>query len=153
MSKTTPPALRRRQFAAGSAALAATLVPVAANAQAPNADSHDDKLVIQVSENDARNWGLVLNNANNVLSAMPAGGANLEVVVYGPGISMLKLGSPVADRIAAAMKAGIRVVACQHTMHGMHLTPADMLPDIGYVPSGAVELMRKQQQGWAYLRP
>ena len=37
-------------------------------------------------------------------------------------------------------------------MNGMRLTPADMLPEIGYVPSGVVEVMRKQQQGWAYIR-
>ena len=32
------------------------------------------------------------------------------------------------------------------------LTPADMQPEIGYVPSGVVEVMKKQQQGWAYIR-
>jgi intracellular sulfur oxidation DsrE/DsrF family protein len=37
-------------------------------------------------------------------------------------------------------------------MNGMKLTPADMLGEIGYVPSGVVEVMRKQQQGWAYIR-
>jgi len=26
-------------------------------------------------------------------------------------------------------------------------------PGIGYVPAGAVEIMRRQQQGFAYLRP
>jgi intracellular sulfur oxidation DsrE/DsrF family protein len=28
-----------------------------------------------------------------------------------------------------------------------------MLPTIGYVPAGVDEIMQKQQQGWAYLRP
>lgn len=32
-------------------------------------------------------------------------------------------------------------------------TRADMLPNIGYVKAGVVELMEKQQQGWAYIRP
>jgi uncharacterized protein len=153
MSNITP-APRRRSFAAGFAALAAVLVPAgAARAQAPERQGQGNKLVIQVSENEPQNWGLVLNNAHNVLSAVPAGSADLEVVVFGPGISMLKLGSPVGDRVAAAMKSGIRIVACQNTMRGMHLTPADMLPNIGYVPSGVVELMQKQQQGYAYIRP
>ena len=46
----------------------------------------------------------------------------------------------------------MKINACQNTMHGLKLTPADMLPEIGYVPSGVVEVMRKQQQGWAYIR-
>jgi len=33
------------------------------------------------------------------------------------------------------------------------LTRADMLANISDVPAGVVELMRKQQQGWAYIRP
>ena len=38
-------------------------------------------------------------------------------------------------------------------MKGPGLTYADMLPNIGYVPAGVVELMQKQQQGFAYIRP
>jgi intracellular sulfur oxidation DsrE/DsrF family protein len=32
-------------------------------------------------------------------------------------------------------------------------TKADMLPKIGYVKAGVVELMEKQRAGWAYIRP
>ena len=37
-------------------------------------------------------------------------------------------------------------------MTAFKLTTGDMLPDVGYVPAGVVEVMRKQQQGWAYIR-
>ena len=33
------------------------------------------------------------------------------------------------------------------------LKKEDMLSTVGYVPSGVVEIMKKQQQGYAYLRP
>jgi len=67
-------------------------------------------------------------------------------------VNMLKGDSPVKQRIAEALKSGVKVNACQNTMNGMGLKAADMLPEIGYVPSGVVEVMRKQQQGWAYIR-
>ena len=38
-------------------------------------------------------------------------------------------------------------------MRGQKLAKTDMLSGIGYVPAGVVEIMQKQQQGWAYLRP
>jgi hypothetical protein len=38
-------------------------------------------------------------------------------------------------------------------MHDMKITAQDMLPKAGYVPGGVIELMQKQQQGWAYVRP
>ena len=39
------------------------------------------------------------------------------------------------------------------TLTAQKLVHADMLANISYVPAGVVELMRKQQQGWAYIRP
>ena len=58
----------------------------------------------------------------------------------------------VKDRVAAAVKAGAKINVCQNTMRSQKLTPADMLGEVGYVPAGVVEVMRRQQQGWAYIR-
>jgi uncharacterized protein len=38
-------------------------------------------------------------------------------------------------------------------MRNQKLTPADMSPVVGYVPAGVTELMFKQAEGWAYIRP
>ena len=111
------------------------------------------RLVVQVSDGDPAKWILALNNAGNVLADLGASNVDVEIVAYGPGIGMLKSSSPVGGRIADAMKAGVHVVACQNTMRGQKLTPADMLPQIGYVPAGVIELMKKQEEGWAYVRP
>jgi len=111
------------------------------------------KAVFQVSDADPQKWNLALNNAKNVQDELGAGAVDLEIVVYGPGIGMLKLESPVATRIAEAMKGGVVVVACENTMKGQKLTRADMLPDIAYVKAGVVELMTRQREGYAYIRP
>jgi uncharacterized protein len=47
----------------------------------------------------------------------------------------------------------VKIVACQNTMRNQKLTPADMSPVVGYVPAGVTELMFKQAEGWAYIRP
>ena len=82
-----------------------------------------------------------------------AANVDIEIVAYGPGIGMLKLDSTVGGRVDEATAAGVKVVACEITMKGQKLTRADMLNGIGYVPAGVVELMSRQQQGWAYIRP
>jgi len=124
-----------------------------ARAQASDKVAKPNKLVIQVSDNDPGKWGLALNNAQNVINDLGASTVALEIVVYGPGIGMLKSDSPMAARIAAALKGGMQIVACENTLRAQKLARADMLPDIGYVPAGVVELMQKQQQGYAYIRP
>jgi intracellular sulfur oxidation DsrE/DsrF family protein len=111
------------------------------------------RLVIQVSENDPATWNLALNNAKNVQKDLGKDNVDLEIVAYGPGINMLKADSEVATRIDEAADSGVHVMACQNTMRGQKLSKEDMNPKVGYVPSGVVEIMRRQQGGYAYLRP
>lgn len=141
---------RRSAALAGTAALLTASLPTGALAQAGPAKN---KVVFQMSDADPSKWNLVLNNARNLQTELPDDESDIEVVVYGPGIGMLKGDSPVARRVAETLKNGVKVVACENTMRGMKLTYADMLPTIGYVPAGVVEVMRKQQQGYSYIRP
>jgi len=143
--------IARRNLASVSAVAAlALLVPMVSSAQTPPVKN---KAVFQVSDSDPQKWNLALNNAKNVQDDLGDDAVDLEIVVYGPGIGMLKSDSPVAKRIADALKNGVKVVACENTMKAQKLVYADMLPAIGYVPAGVVELMKKQQQGYAYIRP
>jgi len=111
------------------------------------------KLVIQVSVNDPATWNLALNNAKNVQKELGKDNVELEIVAFGPGINMLKADSEVATRIDEAADSGVQVMACQNTMRGQKLSKEDMNAKVGYVPSGVVEIMRREQGGYAYLRP
>ena len=123
------------------------------HAQAQPATPQRARVVIQVSDADQGKWNLARNNAKNIQTDLGAANVDVEIVAYGPGIGMLKLDSVVGSRIDEATSAGVKVVACENTMKGQKLTRADMWNGIGYVPAGVVELMSKQQQGWAYIRP
>jgi intracellular sulfur oxidation DsrE/DsrF family protein len=123
------------------------------HAQPQLAATQRARVVIQVSDSDQGKWNLALNNAKNIQTDIGAANVDIEIVTYGPGIDMLKLDSPVGGRIGEATTAGVKVIACENTMRGQKLTRADMLNGIGYVPAGVIELMSRQQQGWAYIRP
>jgi intracellular sulfur oxidation DsrE/DsrF family protein len=89
----------------------------------------------------------------NVQTDLGKANVEIELVAYGPGIGMLKMDSEVANRINEAMAEGVKVIACENTMTNNKIAKDDMLPKIGYVKAGVVEIMQKQQQGYAYLRP
>ncbi|MFO1413645.1 MAG: DsrE family protein [Burkholderiales bacterium] len=146
-----PPFTRYAVRTASACVLALALVaaqPATAQSAAPRA-----RVVLQVSDGDTAKWNLALNNAKNVQADLGAANVDIEIVAYGPGIGMLKAESTVGNRIEEAMGSGVKVLACENTMRGQKLTQADMLPKIGYVSAGVVEIMQKQQQGWAYIRP
>ena len=113
----------------------------------------ENRVVIQVSDADPGKWNLALNNARNLQADLGAKNVDIEIVAYGPGIGMLKADSTVGNRVGEAVGAGVKVVACENTMRGQKLAKADMLDGIGYVGSGVVEIMRRQQERWVYLRP
>lgn len=132
-----------------SATLTALLIaPIAgASAQTPFAD-RPHKVIFQISDADPAKWNLALNNARNVQQDLGKDKVAIEIVAYGPGIGMLKM-----DSVADAMASGMSVVACENTMTNMKISRDDMLPKISYVGAGVVELMARQKEGYAYIRP
>ena len=133
--------------------LVLSVAPAVAADQAPRAAAAKHRVIFQVSDNDPRKWNLALNNVKNIQQDLGRDNVDIELVAYGPGLSMLKLDSEVASRVGDALAQGVKIMACENTMTNTKTTRADMLPNIGYVKAGVVELMEKQQQGYAYIRP
>lgn len=119
----------------------------------PRKSKAPHKIVFQVTDNDTNKWNLVLVNALNVIAELGEKNVAMEIVVYGPAIDMLRIESEVAPRVDEVISSGVNVVACENTMRGAHITAADMQPDLHYTRSGVVYLMKKQQEGYAYIRP
>lgn len=112
-----------------------------------------NRLVLQVSDDDAKKWNAVLNNVHNVQADLGKGRVEVEIVAFGPGLRMLLADSLVANRVEDAQAEGVRFVACRNTMTALKLRDDDMIKGIDYVQAGLVRLMQRQQQGWAYVRP
>lgn len=121
--------------------------------QAVAAAHTKNKVVFQVSDADPKKWGVALNNIKNVQEELGKDNVTVELVAYGPGIGMLKFDSEVGSRIGDAVTAGVKVVACENTMKSQHIAHEDMHPAISYARAGVVEIMKLQQDGYAYIRP
>ena len=139
------------RFMALALTVATLALPWSHSAQAQSTTRN--KVVFQVSDADPAKWNLTLNNVKNVQTDLGAANVDIEIVAYGPGLGMLKADSIAGNRVAEALGAGVSVVACENTMKNQKVTRDDMLPRIGYVDAGVVQLMKRQQQGWAYVRP
>jgi intracellular sulfur oxidation DsrE/DsrF family protein len=138
-------------FAADAPGKPAAVAAPAAIAAAP-AETPRERAIFAVSDNDPAKWNLTLGNINNAIDGLGAGNADIELVVYGPGINMLKKDSPVAEKIAAALARGVHIAACQNSMRGAKLELTDLAPGVGPVPSGVVELIHREHAGYAYVR-
>jgi uncharacterized protein len=131
--------------------LALLLPALPVNAQAQQAAKQ--KVVFQVSDADPAKWALALNNARNVQTELGKENVQIEIVAYGPGLGMLKAESTVEARLAQALTDNVGLIACENTMQNTKTTKADMYSGIAYVTAGVTHLMKRQREGWAYIRP
>jgi hypothetical protein len=149
--------IQRHLAAALLAVFFAFLLPSGAHAQQgakPKAKPvAKQKVVFQVSDADPAKWNLALNNARNVQAELGKDKVQIEIVAYGPGLGMLKRDSKVDGRLAEAMDNNVGLIACENTMTNTKITKADMVDGIGYTPAGVTHLMKRQREGWAYIRP
>lgn len=110
-------------------------------------------IVFHMTDGDPMKWNIVLNNAGNVQEELGKDKVVIEIVTHGPGIGMLKAESKVAPRLAQAMDRNINLYACENTMRMAKVTKADMYAGISYAPSGVAHIIKRQEEGWTYLRP
>ena len=127
----------------------ALALPFGAQAQ----QAAKQKVVFQVSDADPQKWNLALNNVRNVQEELGKDNVQIEIVAYGPGLGMLKRESKVQARLADALDNSVGLIACENTMHNTKTTKDDMYSGIGYTKAGVTHLMKRQAEGWAYIRP
>lgn len=141
----------------------ATVLLIALAASGSAADAKRHRVAIQVNQNDPQVMNLALNNAGNVIEYYRAKNqdVDIDIVTYGPGLHMLRSDtSPVQDRLKqlkeAAFPGKIQFSACDNTRQRMEKAEGraiPILPDATVVPSGVVQLMELQEQGWSYIKP
>ncbi len=155
----TPSAPARLRLHTTWAVALLALAPLAGGAQTPPANPAAAgaavpkyRVVFHVANGEPRGWNQALNNSLAFTKNAGATNVEIRIVAIGQGIGMLKENSPSAKLVAAALAQGVKVLACGETMKALLLERDDMLPNIGYVPAGIIEIMDRQSEGWRYLR-
>jgi intracellular sulfur oxidation DsrE/DsrF family protein len=116
------------------------------------------KVVIQVSSADPLIQKIALNNAVNVQKHYGPGEADVEVVAYGPGLSILTMSkkNKQAKRVEGLAMSDITFSACGNTMKKVTKKKGKapkLIEGVKVVPAGVVRIMELQAKGYAYIRP
>ncbi len=128
-----------------------TLILLTLNAQAVN-----QKYVIQISTDDTRTQKIVLNNAINLQKYYGIDNVDVEIVAYGPGLSILNQNNKNSDRVESMIMNNITLSACHNTMKAIKRKKGKfptLVEGVNIVTSGVVRIGNLQQQGYSYIRP
>lgn len=112
------------------------------------------RAVFHVDANDDKVFGLSLNNAANLLKAIPDDHSDVVMLFNGPAVQMLRQeGCGHTDAIRALQEQRVVFKACRNALTKFGVNAEDLVPGCAIVPAGVVELIVLQQDGYAYIKP
>jgi intracellular sulfur oxidation DsrE/DsrF family protein len=112
------------------------------------------KAVVHVTDGEPEKWTRVLGFVRGLQSTGAKDGVAIALVAQGLATDMLKADSPVAKGVSDLAAGGVEVIACEYSMNARKVSREQMNSSISsYVPFGGLEIIKRQGEGWAYLRP
>jgi intracellular sulfur oxidation DsrE/DsrF family protein len=106
------------------------------------------KVVVQISDIDNAHQSIT--SCKNLINELSD--AVVEVVFHQSAIKAVIKGGRFDDEIKELMKRGIIVAACRNSMRSEGIKDQDLIDGVVIVNAGVAEIVRRESEGWLYLR-
>ncbi len=127
------------------------LMIINAQTEKPAADK-THRIIFEVTMEGPEQWTAVLNNVENVRTALGAA-TEVEVVAHSKGLGMLVAkDNPLIERMKKLADGGVVFAACENTMKKKNVTKDQLVPFAKTTDSGVAEVIRKQEADWSYIK-
>ena len=116
----------------------------------------EHKIVLQLSDNDAKKQALVLSVANNLLKFYDPDKVAIEVVTFGPGIDLLLAGSDRRKQVESLIAQGVRFDICLNTVDTIERETGkrpEFIPAATPVQVGVGQILFLAESGYTVVRP
>lgn len=113
------------------------------------------KAVFHIDE--LEKWTLALTNTKNLVGYYQERKLDFQIEVVATSVAIRGyLGKDEGDlpqRMAELHQLGVVFAACSNAMRAQKVEPQDLPDFVRVVPAGVAELVDRQEEGYAYLRP
>lgn len=111
-------------------------------------------LLMHLDLDDPKRLNIVTDNISNYLVALPNETFQVVVVANGPAVKFFtKGGCHLPDVIEKLAAQKVAFCICANAMRKFEITPDQLLPQCTIVPAGIVEIVHRQRDGFAYIKP
>lgn len=94
-----------------------------------------------------------LNNIDNLLKDIQED-IQVMLVVHSKGVYPFKKNKNVdREKIEKLMGKGVKISVCKNTLDNLSLEQKDFIDGIEVVDSSVGEMVRRQKEGWLYIKP
>lgn len=112
------------------------------------------QVVFHLDEDSEEKTNEVFNNIRNLLVDLGEQNVEVELLVNGRGVlTMRKTNESNAIRVRHLFAQDVKVAVCANSLKHLKVNQAELISEAEIVPAGVSELVKKQKEGWAYIRP
>ncbi|MCR3921681.1 MAG: DsrE family protein [Firmicutes bacterium] len=108
---------------------------------------------------ESENWKITLANVQNMLAYAKQTEQKffIEVLVNSIAVKQLKkdatASSGINGPLMELLKNDVDIVACRNALNLYEIEAQELISGVRIVPAGVVELVVKQNEGFAYIKP
>ena len=92
-------------------------------------------------------------NAANLIKDVGEGGVEAPLLANGAAVEALVPGNEVIAGLAELSGKGVEILACRNSLRSLGMAEEALPGFVRVVPAGITELVRRQQERWAYVKP
>lgn len=108
-------------------------------------------VVIQLSNDGTDVQKATITQVKNLINALPD--INIELVVQSRGVNFIFKNTHWQYELEQLIKNKIvKILVCRNTLEAMQLGSEDILPFVEIIPSAFAHLVKRQHEGWSYLK-
>lgn len=111
------------------------------------------KVLFHVSDNET--WPKALTNIQNFINSVGQNGAAIELVANAVAVTMYynQERADLLQKMVELNGQGVRFTACRNALKGNSLDEQALPHFVEVVPAGITEIVQKQSEGYAYIKP
>lgn len=112
------------------------------------------KALYVIDVNNKGRMKKTIKNIENLLNdPRVKGHIRVELLAFSPGVHIYFKGNGFKKALLGLKKEGVEIAECANTLYELHIPPSKLYPFVKMVPSAQGEIVIREAEGWAFLKP
>lgn len=109
-----------------------------------------DKVVFHL--HDEERALIAVNNINDLIKDLGKENVQIELLMNGTGVKIMRKEGEHRHRLEYLAEKGVDLKVCSNSLEGHNISEKELLDEAQPVPAGVSELVKKQDDGWSYIK-
>lgn len=112
------------------------------------------KVIFHIDE--ISKWKLLLGNVSNLLKGLDNEKLYIEVLANSEAVKYYDINQDLdadINTMEGLNKKGVNFAACNNALMAYNIKKDNIISFVNIVPAGVVELVKKQSEGYIYIKP